>query len=263
MTRISDYAQPPPLHHNSLSSHHNTDTTPNSPPSQNHVSTLSEHLTPRRGYTTPHKPPRNQVISELIKNHDRFVAPDYEEDYPTEVSVQLYVSSVDTVSEQNMEYSVTILLRQLWHDPRLNYTRMSSLARLEMDSSRINNFWVPDLFFSNEKKGSFHDVTKPNRMLLIYRNGTVFYSIRLSLTLSCYMRLERYPMDDQICSMVMESYSYSAENVFFRWIETQKPVVVDKSIEMPQYTLKKYDATVCKKDYGEVFYLLLPTETNT
>ncbi|CAI9735908.1 glycine receptor subunit alpha-2-like isoform X1 [Octopus vulgaris] len=202
-----------------------------------------------KGYTAEMK--RNQVISELIKNHDRFVSPDYEEDFPTVVSVQLYVSSVDTVSEQNMEYSVTILLRQLWHDPRLNYTRMSSLSRLEMDSSRINNFWVPDLFFSNEKKGSFHDVTKPNRMLLIYRNGTVFYSIRLSLTLSCYMRLERYPMDDQICSMVMESYSYSAENVFFKWIETQKPVVVDRSIEMPQYTLKKYHATVCKKDYGE------------
>ncbi|GAB1607581.1 glycine receptor subunit alpha-2-like isoform X1 [Argonauta hians] len=194
---------------------------------------------------------RNEVISELIKNHDSFVSPDYEEDYPTQVSVQLYVSSVDSVSEQKMEFSVTVLLRQLWHDPRLNYTNMSTLPRLEMDSSRIQNFWVPDLFFSNEKKGGFHDVTKPNRMLLIYRNGTVFYSIRLSLTLSCYMRLERYPMDDQVCSMIMESYSYSAENVFFKWIESQKPVVVDKSIEMPQYTLKRHVAVKCKKDYGE------------
>lgn len=194
---------------------------------------------------------RKQVIAKLIAAHDSHIPPEFENDYPTKVSVQLYVSSVDSVSEQNMEYSVTVLLRQVWEDHRLNYTNMSDLPRLEVDSSRIKNLWVPDLFFSNEKKGAFHDVTLPNRMFHIYKNGTVYYSIRLSLTLSCYMGLERYPMDVQICSMIMESYSYSAENVYFTWIQNQEPVVVDESIEMPQYTLEKYGTSVCKKDYGE------------
>lgn len=194
---------------------------------------------------------RKQVISKLIAAHDSHIPPEFEKDYPTKVSVQLYVSSVDSVSEQNMEYSVTVLLRQVWEDHRLNYTNMSDLPRLEVDSSQIPKLWVPDLFFSNEKKGAFHDVTLPNRMFHIYKNGTVFYSVRLSLTLSCYMRLERYPMDVQICSMTMESYSYSAENVYFTWIQNQEPVVVDETIEMPQYTLKKYGTSVCRKDYGE------------
>ncbi|CAG2162727.1 unnamed protein product [Oppiella nova] len=46
------------------------------------------------------------------------------------------------------------------------------------DPERI---WKPDLFFSNEKEGHFHEIIMPNVLLRIYPNGNVLYSIRISL----------------------------------------------------------------------------------
>jgi hypothetical protein len=38
--------------------------------------------------------------------------------------------------------------------------------------------WMPDLFFSNEREGHFHDIIVPNVYVRIFPNGAVLYSIR-------------------------------------------------------------------------------------
>lgn len=74
---------------------------------------------------------------------------------------------------------MTIFLRQLWQDHRLSYESNPALPEpLELDVRLIDRVWVPDLFFVNEKSANFHTVTVANRLLHIYRNGTVFYSLR-------------------------------------------------------------------------------------
>lgn len=74
------------------------------------------------------------------------------------------------------------------------------------DPSKI---WKPDLFFSNEKEGHFHDIIMPNVLLRIYPNGEVLYSIRLSLVLACPMDLKYYPLDKQTCSIRMASCEFN------------------------------------------------------
>lgn len=67
---------------------------------------------------------------------------------------------------------------------------------------------MPDLFFSNEKEGHFHNIIMPNVYIRIFPNGSVLYSIRISLTLACPMNLKLYPLDRQICSLRMASCKY-------------------------------------------------------
>ena len=38
--------------------------------------------------------------------------------------------------------------------------------------------WMPDLFFSNEREGHFHNIIVPNVYVRIFPNGKVLYSIR-------------------------------------------------------------------------------------
>ena len=76
------------------------------------------------------------------------------------------------------DYMLTIFLRQRWVDGRLNYEQFSDEPVLTMDSNMVSEIWVPDLFFTNEKRGHFHDITVPNRFIRIYRNGTIYYSAR-------------------------------------------------------------------------------------
>ena len=76
------------------------------------------------------------------------------------------------------DYSLNIYLRQRWVDPRLQFINYSRTEWLELDTKIMKKVWVPDTFFRNEKKGAFHDVTVPNRLMHLYRNGTIYYSMR-------------------------------------------------------------------------------------
>ena len=75
------------------------------------------------------------------------------------------------------------LLRQWWIDERLNFEHKNSEAeKLELDAKSIGKVWEPDLYFVNEKRASLHTVTTSNRLMHIYRNGTVVNSMRFVLS---------------------------------------------------------------------------------
>ena len=67
---------------------------------------------------------------------------------------------------------------------------------------------MPDTFFRNERRGAMHNVLVPNLYVRIYADGTVLFSIRVSLTLSCPMNLKLYPLDTQKCPMQIASCKY-------------------------------------------------------
>ncbi|KFZ52009.1 Glycine receptor subunit alpha-3, partial [Tinamus guttatus] len=102
------------------------------------------------------------------------------------------------------DYRVNIFLRQNWNDPRLAYSEYPDDS-LDLDPSMLDSIWKPDLFFANEKGANFHEVTTDNKLLRIFKNGNVLYSIRLTLILSCPMDLKNFPMDVQTCIMQLES----------------------------------------------------------
>lgn len=197
---------------------------------------------------------RRDILNYLlnISTYDARIPPDYEKDVATEVDVQLEVTSIDSINAISMDYSLNLFLRQTWRDPRLNFSHLSNISVLELDQRRIGDVWVPDTYFQNEKSASFHTVTVPNKLLHIHNDGFVIYSIRLSLTLSCMMDLRFFPMDDQTCSILMESYGYSIENVALRW-KTNEPVifVLDDNDEqtLPQfYFYKPLETKGCFSD---------------
>lgn len=70
-----------------------------------------------------------------------------------------------------------IILRQKWEDMRLKFEHFTTTS-LELDQKMIEKIWVPDSFFPQEKQAKIHEVTVPNRLLHIYKNGTVVYSMR-------------------------------------------------------------------------------------
>ncbi|BFZ14997.1 hypothetical protein BsWGS_18036 [Bradybaena similaris] len=174
----------------------------------------------------------------------------YIADHATTVYVQIYVLSIDTVNEQSMDYSMNIYLRQRWVDPRLAFTNYSKANMMELDAKIMSQVWVPDTFFRNEKKGEFHTVTVPNRLMHLYRDGTIYYSMRLSMLLSCHMRLQKYPLDIQSCPIKLASYGYTTENIVYLWLE-RKPIDFVENLQLSQYTLVSHSLSNCTKTYKE------------
>ncbi|XP_017765518.1 PREDICTED: glutamate-gated chloride channel isoform X2 [Eufriesea mexicana] len=172
-------------------------------------------------------------------------------DGPAIVRVNLFVRSIATISDIKMEYSVQLTFREQWLDERLEFNDFGGrLKYLTLtDASRV---WMPDLFFANEKEGHFHNIIMPNVYIRIFPKGSVLYSIRISLTLSCPMNLKLYPLDRQICSLRMASYGWTTDDLVFLWKEGD-PVQVVKNLHLPRFTLEKFLTDYCnsKTNTGE------------
>ncbi|KAL9697260.1 hypothetical protein quinque_000701 [Culex quinquefasciatus] len=128
-----------------------------------------------------------------------------------------------------------------------------ALGRLKyLTLTEANRVWMPDLFFSNEKEGHFHNIIMPNVYIRIFPYGSVLYSIRISLTLACPMNLKLYPLDRQVCSLRMASYGWTTADLVFLWKEGD-PVQVVKNLHLPRFTLEKFLTDYCnsKTNTGE------------
>ncbi|GFY62490.1 glutamate-gated chloride channel [Trichonephila inaurata madagascariensis] len=141
------------------------------------------------------------------------------------------------------EYSVQMTLREQWRDERMQFDDQNGQVRY-LTLTDPDKIWKPDLFFSNEKEGHFHNIIMPNVLLRIYPNGDVLYSIRISLVLSCPMDLKYYPLDKQTCSITMVSYGYTTEDLVFLW-KKDEPVQLVKTLHLPRFTLEAFLTDYC------------------
>ncbi|KAI4475946.1 hypothetical protein M0804_013987 [Polistes exclamans] len=149
------------------------------------------------------------------------------------------------------EYSVQLTFREQWIDERLQFNDFKGRLKY-LTLTEANRVWMPDLFFANEKEGHFHNIIMPNVYIRIFPNGSVLYSIRISLTLSCPMNLKLYPLDKQICSLRMASYGWTTTDLVFLWKQGD-PVQVVKNLHLPRFTLEKFLTDYCnsKTNTGE------------
>ncbi|XP_019637249.1 PREDICTED: glycine receptor subunit alpha-3-like [Branchiostoma belcheri] len=146
------------------------------------------------------------------------------------------------------DYTVGIYLRQFWQDPRLVFEGLNKT--ISLDSNIRPKIWVPDLFFVNEKDGKMHAITTANKYIRIHPNGTVLYSMRLSLKLSCYMHLRSFPADKQYCKMQIESYSYTTQDMVLGWSTNRAPLEISREVHLPDFDLSIADVKSCTAGYS-------------
>ncbi|KAM6953694.1 glycine receptor, alpha 4a isoform 1-T1 [Aplochiton taeniatus] len=168
---------------------------------------------------------------------------------PVNVTCNIFINSFGSITETTMDYRLNVFLRQKWNDPRLAYSEYPDDS-LDLDPSMLDSIWKPDLFFANEKGANFHEVTTDNKLLRIFQDGSVLYSIRLTLILSCPMDLKNFPMDIQTCTMQLESFGYTMNDLIFEWL-AEGPVQVADDLTLPQFVLKEEkDLGYCTKYYN-------------
>ncbi|XP_054899676.1 glycine receptor, alpha 4b isoform X3 [Poeciliopsis prolifica] len=158
---------------------------------------------------------------------------------PVNVTCNIFINSFGSITETTMQ----------WNDPRLAYKEYPDDS-LDLDPSMLDSIWKPDLFFANEKGANFHEVTTDNKLLRIFQDGNVLYSIRLTLTLSCPMDLKNFPMDSQTCIMQLESFGYTMNDLIFEWLDVGAVQVAD-DLTLPQFVLKEEKGLgYCTKNYN-------------
>ncbi|XP_040274845.1 gamma-aminobutyric acid receptor subunit beta-1 isoform X1 [Bufo bufo] len=178
-----------------------------------------------------------ETVDRLLKGYDIRLRPDFGGP-PVDVGMRIAVASIDMVSEVNMDYTLTMYFQQSWRDKRLSYSGIP--LNLTLDNRVADQLWVPDTYFLNDKRSFVHGVTVKNRMIRLHPDGTVLYGLRITTTAACMMDLRRYPLDEQNCTLEIESYGYTTDDIEFYWNGGDKAITGVEKIELPQFSIVDY-----------------------
>ncbi|XP_051960833.1 gamma-aminobutyric acid receptor subunit beta-2 isoform X3 [Xyrauchen texanus] len=178
-----------------------------------------------------------ETVDRLLKGYDIRLRPDFGGP-PVGVGMNIDIASIDMVSEVNMDYTLTMYFQQAWRDKRLSYSEIP--LNLTLDNRVADQLWVPDTYFLNDKKSFVHGVTVKNRMIRLHPDGTVLYGLRITTTAACMMDLRRYPLDEQNCTLEIESYGYTTDDIEFYWRGGDNAVTGVERIELPQFSIVDY-----------------------
>ncbi|XP_028671929.1 gamma-aminobutyric acid receptor subunit beta-4 isoform X2 [Erpetoichthys calabaricus] len=175
-----------------------------------------------------------KTVDNLLKGYDIRLRPDFGGP-PVTVGMSINIASIDAISEVNMDYTITMYFQQSWRDKRLAYTALS--LNLTLDNRVADQLWLPDTYFLNDKKSFLHGVTVKNRMIRLHPDGTVLYGLRITTTAACMMDLRRYPLDQQNCTLEIESYGYTTDDIVFFWQGGDSAVTGVDKLELPQFSI--------------------------
>uniref|UniRef100_A0A452ELV4 Gamma-aminobutyric acid type A receptor beta1 subunit n=1 Tax=Capra hircus TaxID=9925 RepID=A0A452ELV4_CAPHI len=82
---------------------------------------------------------------------------------------------------------------------------------------------------------------------------TMFFSLshpdRITTTAACMMDLRRYPLDEQNCTLEIESYGYTTDDIEFYWNGGEGAVTGVNKIELPQFSIVDYKMVSKKVEF--------------
>ncbi|XP_026883655.2 gamma-aminobutyric acid receptor subunit alpha-6a [Electrophorus electricus] len=176
-----------------------------------------------------------RILDELLEGYDNRLRPG-SGGSATEIKTDIFVTSFGPVSDVEMEFTMDMFFRQMWVDERLIFEGPIDILRL--NNRMVQKIWTPDTFFHNAKKSLAHNTTLPNKMFRIMQNGTVLYTMRLTVGAECPMQLMDFPMDGHVCPLRFGSYAYPDGEVIYTWTKG-----LEKSVDVPPESsnLLQYD----------------------
>ncbi|XP_078147485.1 gamma-aminobutyric acid receptor subunit rho-3 [Centroberyx gerrardi] len=162
------------------------------------------------------------------------------------VGIDVQVESIDSISEVNMDFTMTLYLRHYWKDERLAFPSRNNQSRT-FDARLVKKIWVPDVFFVHSKRSFIHDTTMENIMLRVYPDGNILYSVRyrdldVCWTALCSMDFSSFPLDTQNCSLELRAYAYNENDLMLYWKNGNDSLRTDE-IVLSQFFIEEFHAS--------------------
>ncbi|XP_042146743.1 glycine receptor subunit alpha-2 [Ixodes scapularis] len=197
-------------------------------------------------------------LDKLLSKYDRRAMPTGHLGGATNVSCEIYIRSFGSINPATMDYEVDLYLRQRWHDDRFEQSGITGPLDLN-DPKLVQRIWKPEVFFANAKHAEFQYVTVPNVLVRISPSGDILYMLRLKLTFSCMMDLYRYPLDAQVCTIELASFSKTKDELQLHWSGIA-PVILYENMKLPQFEIENVTTSLCNETFHIGEYSCLKAE---
>ena len=170
-------------------------------------------------------------------NYNRNIRP-HEGSVTDHVQIGLFVNSVRSVSEIDMTMILDAFLQAQWQDHRLIPTWSRLSHEIYGDKCRVMEsgvtsqcpnltitlgkafseaIWRPDFYLPSAINIYPADDYNDNVCVRLDPDGSLFYSNRVIITISCPMKLVYFPFDSHTCTVCIGSYKYHDGLVKMTW----------------------------------------------
>ncbi|CAH1956482.1 unnamed protein product [Acanthoscelides obtectus] len=167
--------------------------------------------------------------------YDRLVKPITKE----HLDVHLQIDLTHIESADHLQLKAHILIQLLYVDQRLNYSTISpKRGNILGEEILRNKIWVPHVVIQNERDTVLMGMNKKDVFVEISPAGEVTYSYRITTTFYCWMNLQKFPFDHQICEIRWVSWAYNISNLRLSW-EGGKPFIVAPNLHLTEYVLEE------------------------
>ncbi|VDL74528.1 unnamed protein product [Nippostrongylus brasiliensis] len=164
---------------------------------------------------------------------------------PVEVHVEITIQDISDISAITGTFVIDFWISAIWLDSRLAFHHIDPCRKnLSLDHDMEPRLWSPNVCVVNSKLTKVHDSPKPNILLMIFPNGTVWLNYRVRSEAPCQMDLRTFPLDSIKCTLLLESYSYNSAEVSLRWLEWSPVSTVKNDYNLPDFKMSNmtYDS---------------------
>lgn len=166
--------------------------------------------------TIPNAADIAEIKKVIFEDYDKAVIPT-KHIAAINVTFSVNINDMIPLEKAEMNFGIDGHFALSWKDYRLKFHHLSNITKIPFDYKVYNKLWVPNIYFVQEKYGVSHSLLQPNILVLLYADGTVHTSRRLSFNSFCPMKMRFYPFDIQECNLSVETYSYNKDYVNLHW----------------------------------------------
>ncbi|KAM7349000.1 pH-sensitive chloride channel 2-like [Cochliomyia hominivorax] len=158
---------------------------------------------------------------------------------PVDVYIRVYIYVLQNLDSSDLQFKMHGLIQMRYNDPRLAFSKYAPSRNQPIlgESSLRGLIWVPHVFLANEHESSVLGTNEKDILTAISPDGTVIISSRVQATLYCWMKLQKFPFDEQFCPTVLESWMYNSSELLLHW-EEKEPVTFDPKMHLTEYALQ-------------------------
>ena len=166
---------------------------------------------------------------------------------PIDVNFTINLRNILEVNEVAQIISLETSIRLFWKDWRVSADLPVNKTYMTLNPTAAKHFWIPDIFIDRSKMIRIPTFYVKPASLRIYNDQKMRYSSRVNFDVACTMDFHKFPVDEQICEINLESFGHTNEQLKFQW--------VDGSNFNPNITLAQFSWEVRLKDsYSTGYY---------
>lgn len=162
---------------------------------------------------------------------------------PVVVDVGLFISAITSIDPVGNTFQVEGYLHTVWCDPRLAFDPAAKGVREEIfleekAREKLGEIWWPDLTFANEEGSRGTE----DQQLILLADGTLQYQEKLDVVLEANFDLERFPFDEQVLEIEIESFAWDAEYLVLH--KEDERIGFSDGFDLPEWRIERVETAL-------------------